>query len=122
MTAEQFHVEEVAPSYWRVTFTNGPLNLLDPDTVDQLAALVDRIEAAPGLTAVVFRSDNPNFFMAHWDFKADKARVAGMKSSSYSSATRERTSREHRRTCLGGFSGRNQTKEENAILGPPWHS
>jgi enoyl-CoA hydratase/carnithine racemase len=79
MTAEQFHVEEVGPSYWRVTFTNGLLNLLDPDTVDQLAALVDRIETAPELTAVVFRSDNPNFFMAHWDFMADKSKVAGMK-------------------------------------------
>ena len=29
-TAEQFHVDEVSPSYWRVTFDNGPVNLLDP--------------------------------------------------------------------------------------------
>ena len=34
------------PSYWRVTFTNGPVNLIDTDTIDQLAALVDHIEAA----------------------------------------------------------------------------
>ena len=40
----QFHVDEVSPSYWRVTFANGPVNLLDPDTIDQLGALVDRIE------------------------------------------------------------------------------
>ena len=79
MSGEQFRIEEVAASYWRVTFANGPLNLLDPDTVDQLSALVDRIEAAPELTVVVFRSDNPNFFMAHWDFMADKGRVAAMK-------------------------------------------
>jgi enoyl-CoA hydratase/carnithine racemase len=76
---EQFHVEEVSPSYWRVTFANGPVNLIDPDTVDQLAALVARIEAAPGLTAVVFRSDSPGYFMAHWDFLADQARVAAMR-------------------------------------------
>jgi hypothetical protein len=31
-TAEQFHVDQVSPSYWRVTFDNGPVNLLDPDT------------------------------------------------------------------------------------------
>ncbi|HEX9528951.1 MAG TPA: hypothetical protein VF951_15750 [Streptosporangiaceae bacterium] len=41
--------------------------------IDQLGALVDRIEAAPELTVVVFRSDNPGYFMAHWDFLADKA-------------------------------------------------
>ena len=78
-TSEQFHVEEVLPSYWRVTFTNGPVNLIDPDTIDQLAALIDRIEAAPELTVVVFRTDNPDYFMAHWDALADKARVAAMK-------------------------------------------
>uniref|UniRef100_A0AAU3HP94 Enoyl-CoA hydratase/isomerase family protein n=1 Tax=Streptomyces sp. NBC_01393 TaxID=2903851 RepID=A0AAU3HP94_9ACTN len=78
MTAEQFHVVEVSPSYWRVTFDNGPVNLLDPDTLDRLGALIERIETSPHLTVVVFRSDTPGYFMAHWDFKADNARVAGM--------------------------------------------
>jgi len=75
---EQFHVSEVSPSYWRMTFDNGPVNLLDPDTVGQLGALVERIENDPDLTVVVFRSDKPGYFMAHWDFLADAARVAGM--------------------------------------------
>ncbi|MEV0894926.1 enoyl-CoA hydratase/isomerase family protein [Promicromonospora sp. NPDC050262] len=78
MSTEQFHVDEVSPSYWRVTFDNGPVNLLDPDTVEQLAVLVDRIEAAPDLTVVVFRSDTPGYFMAHWDFLSDTSRVVGM--------------------------------------------
>jgi enoyl-CoA hydratase/carnithine racemase len=77
-TAEQFRVEEVFPSYWRVTFDNGLVNLLDPDTVDQLGALVTRIEDAPDLTVVVFRSEKPGYFMAHWDFLSDAARVAAM--------------------------------------------
>jgi hypothetical protein len=38
--AEQFHVDEVSPSYWRVTFDNGPVNLLDPYT---LGVLVGRV-------------------------------------------------------------------------------
>ncbi len=76
--SEQFRVEAASPSYWRVTFGNGPVNLLDPDTIDQLAVLLDRIEAEAALTVVVFRSDNPSYFMAHWDFLADKARVAAM--------------------------------------------
>lgn len=78
MATEQFHVDEVSPSYWRVTFDNGPVNLLDPDTLDQLGALVERIETDPRLTVVVFRSETPGYFMAHWDFKADNARVAAM--------------------------------------------
>ena len=32
----------------------------------------------PHLTVVVFRSDKPGYFMAHWDFLADNARVAQM--------------------------------------------
>ena len=31
-TAEHFHVDQVSPSYWQVTFDNGPVNLLDPET------------------------------------------------------------------------------------------
>src|ERR1700733_5745190 len=74
----QFMVEEVSPSYWRVTFENGPVNLVDAGSVEQLAHLVDRIEDSPALTVVVFDSANPEYFMAHWDLKADKARVAAM--------------------------------------------
>jgi enoyl-CoA hydratase/carnithine racemase len=76
--AQQFHVRVVSASYWRVTFDNGPVNLLDPDTVDQLGTLIGRIENDPALTVVVFDSDKPGYFMAHWDFLADNARVAGM--------------------------------------------
>ncbi len=75
---EQFHVDEVSSAYWRVTFSNGPINLIDPDTVDQLGALITRMETAPDLTVVVFRSANPDYFMAHWDVRADNARVGAM--------------------------------------------
>jgi enoyl-CoA hydratase/carnithine racemase len=78
-TAEQFHIAEVSPSYWRVTFDNGPVNLLDPDTIDQLGALIERIENDPELTVVVFRSDKPGYFMAHWDALSDNARIAAMR-------------------------------------------
>src|SRR5262245_33409636 len=77
--AEQFHVSRVSPAYWRVTFDNGPVNLLDPDTVEQLAELIAAIENDPDLTVVVFRSDKPGYFMAHWDFLSDAARVAAMR-------------------------------------------
>ncbi|MFC9112748.1 hypothetical protein ACFTWN_05355 [Streptomyces sp. NPDC057092] len=77
----QFDVREISPSYWRVTFSNGEINLIDPDTIEQLADLITRIERAPELTVVVFRSANPDFFMAHYDMPADRSRVAAMKSA-----------------------------------------
>lgn len=76
----QFLVDEVSPSYWNVVFRNGPINLLDADSIEQLADLVTRIEDAPALTVVVFGSSNPDYFMAHWDLRADRARVLSMPS------------------------------------------
>jgi enoyl-CoA hydratase/carnithine racemase len=78
LSQPQFSITEISDSYWRVTFANGPLNLLDADSIDELAALVGRLEKAPALTVVVFDSANPDYFMAHWDSTADKARVASM--------------------------------------------
>jgi len=78
MTKPQFSVVEKSPSYWTVTFENGPVNLLDADSIEELADLVTRIEQDPALTVVVFDSANPDYFMAHWDSTADKARVAAM--------------------------------------------
>lgn len=76
MTAHtQFQVQTVSPSYWKVTFDNGPINLIDPDTVDQLSELVGRIEADPELTVVVFHSANPDFFMAHFDLLSEIDRI-----------------------------------------------
>ena len=74
----QFTVMKLSESYWKVRFQNGPINLWDVDSLEELSRLLDTIEAAPSLTVVVFESGNPDFFIAHWDFLADKARVAGM--------------------------------------------
>ena len=74
----QFMVDEVSPSYWKVIFENGPVNLIDADSIEQLAHLVSRIEDSSAVTVVVFDSANPDYFMAHWDLKADGARVAAM--------------------------------------------
>jgi len=71
----QFQVHAVSPSYWKVTFENGPINLIDPDTIEQLADLVTRMEEDPDLTVVVFQSANPDFFMAHFDLLSEIERV-----------------------------------------------
>ncbi|WP_350276431.1 enoyl-CoA hydratase/isomerase family protein [Kribbella sp. HUAS MG21] len=79
MNALQFHVTEISDAYWKASFGNGPVNLIDLDTIEQLADLVNRIEDAPALTVVVFDSPNTDFFMAHWDITADRAGLAAMK-------------------------------------------
>ena len=48
------------------------------DLPPQYATLIERIDNDPDLTVVVFRSEKPGYFMAHWDFLADNARVLAM--------------------------------------------
>jgi len=74
----QFRLDEISPSYWKVTFQNGPVNLLDVDSIEQLGHLVAEIEESSAVTVVVFESANPDYFMAHWDVRADRNRVASM--------------------------------------------
>ncbi|MDV9170824.1 enoyl-CoA hydratase/isomerase family protein [Streptomyces sp. W16] len=74
----QFDVHVVSPSYWKVTFENAPMNLIDLDTIEQIADLVTRIEQDPDLNVVVFQSANPDFFMAHLDLLLDNKRAAAM--------------------------------------------
>ena len=61
-----------------MTFENGLVNLIDAGSIEQLARLVTRMEESPAVTVVVFDSANPEYFMAHWDLGADRARVAAI--------------------------------------------
>jgi enoyl-CoA hydratase/carnithine racemase len=71
----QFTIEERASGYWRIVFSNPPINLLNATTVVELAAIVGRIEEAPDLRVVVFASEHPDFYMARYDL-ADPNPVA----------------------------------------------
>src|SRR5271169_4201577 len=71
----QFTVAEPAPGYWRVLFSNPPLNLLNSTTVLEIAELVEAIETSANLKVVVFASDHSEFFMARYDL-ADRSPVA----------------------------------------------
>jgi enoyl-CoA hydratase/carnithine racemase len=64
---QQFKIEEPTPGYWRVVFSNPPLNLLNSTTVLEIDEVVRRLEEAPNLRVVVFASDHPDFFMARYD-------------------------------------------------------
>ncbi|MFD2614838.1 enoyl-CoA hydratase/isomerase family protein [Paenibacillus gansuensis] len=63
----QFTVNRKMPDYWRITFHNPPINLVDPDSIFELLTLMDQIETDPDLKVVVFDSADPEYFIAHYD-------------------------------------------------------
>ncbi|MFD1561715.1 enoyl-CoA hydratase/isomerase family protein [Paraburkholderia silviterrae] len=66
-TASQFKLTKVSPSYWRLTFDNPPINMIDPQSMLELQDLVTQFESDPELKVVVFDSADPEFFVAHFD-------------------------------------------------------
>lgn len=79
MTGSAAHVRiiEETPAYWRVVFDNPPLNLVDATMFEGLQGLLARMDASPNLRVVVFESDNPDFYLAHFDL-SDEARNVGL--------------------------------------------
>ncbi|RQH11440.1 enoyl-CoA hydratase/isomerase family protein [Bradyrhizobium sp. RP6] len=76
--SRQITIEKSLPGFWTATFNNPPINLIDPDTIGELQALVAALETDAHVKVVVFRSADPDFFLAHWDVLADKTKVAAM--------------------------------------------
>jgi enoyl-CoA hydratase/carnithine racemase len=63
----QFNVDRNYPDRWTITFSNPPINMFVPATIDELEALMTDIDENPSLKVVVFQSANPEFFCAHLD-------------------------------------------------------
>jgi enoyl-CoA hydratase/carnithine racemase len=76
--SKQIEIANAAPGYWRATFHNPPINLIDLDTIAELSHLVTRLEHDPEPKVIVFDSKDPEFFLAHYDVLTDKARTAAM--------------------------------------------
>ena len=79
MMTNQIRLDKRNPTYWTATFDHPPINLIDPDTIVELDALVNKLETEPDLRVVVFNSANPEFYLAHYDVLVDKAVTASMK-------------------------------------------
>jgi len=75
---KQIQLQRPAPGLWRATFDHPPINLIDPDTIGELAELIGALETDPEVRVIVFDSADPDFFLAHYDVLADKARTAAM--------------------------------------------
>ena len=66
-TEPAVRVIEETPAYWRVVFDNPPFNVMDDTIFDGLQSLLARMDASPNLRVVVFESENPEFYLAHFD-------------------------------------------------------
>ena len=76
----QFNTDRTHPGRWTVTFSNPPINMFVPTTIDELGALMAGVEADPSVKVVVFQSANPDFFVAHLDVAkaAERPEVLGL--------------------------------------------
>jgi enoyl-CoA hydratase/carnithine racemase len=74
----QITISKPSSGLWTANFNNPPINLIDPDTIGELQDLLAALESDAEVKVVVFRSADPDFFLAHWDVLADKAKVAAM--------------------------------------------
>src|SRR5260221_11346559 len=63
----QFSIARPAAGYLRATFSNPPINLVNPETILELQELVGLIESDKDLRVVVFDSAHPDFFFGRYD-------------------------------------------------------
>ena len=76
----QFNIDRTYPGLWTITFNSPPINIFVPETIVELGALITDIVADPTVKVVVFRSANPDFFIAHLDVAkaAERPEVLGL--------------------------------------------
>ena len=63
----QFTIKKFSDSYWRITFNNPPINLVNPETILEFQKIINMIEMDKVLQVVVFDSTNPDYFFARYD-------------------------------------------------------
>jgi enoyl-CoA hydratase/carnithine racemase len=69
----QFRLTEVSPHFWRVAFNNPPVNVIGPAMMKELKLLLTELETNQTVNTVVFESEDPDFFLAHYDLASDPA-------------------------------------------------
>lgn len=68
--ARQIVLTKHSPFFWRVTFSNAPLNIFGPETLPQLDAVITALENDDEVKVVVFDSAVDGFFLTHYNFLA----------------------------------------------------
>ncbi|HEY2641128.1 MAG TPA: hypothetical protein VGI66_14760, partial [Streptosporangiaceae bacterium] len=70
-TPSRFRLTRHSDTFWRVTFDNGPLNLIDGVMNLELHRLLDQVEQDGRVAVVLFDSANPDYFLAHYAVPTD---------------------------------------------------
>ncbi len=68
--AYQFLKINITGRLAEVTISNPPINIITPALYIELSALTQELKADRALTVVVFKSADPDFFLAHFDVSA----------------------------------------------------
>ena len=71
--ATQFALTAKSPTLWKVAFNNPPVNVIGPAMISELKQLLTELEANKTVNVVVFESQDPDFFLAHYDLAANPA-------------------------------------------------
>jgi enoyl-CoA hydratase/carnithine racemase len=74
----QIRVARLSSAYWRVTFDNPPLNVMGPQFVREMRAVISDVEADKEVKVLVFESAVEGFFLNHSDFNADMKDLTSM--------------------------------------------
>jgi enoyl-CoA hydratase/carnithine racemase len=80
-TPSRFLVIRHSDAFWRVTFDNGPLNLIDGAMNLELHQLLDQVEEDGRVAVVLFDSANPDYFLAHYAADADMSPLEALEPS-----------------------------------------
>ena len=65
-----FLTVEIASKVATVIIDNPPINIITLQLYAELIQLVEELQRDPDLSVVVFKSANPDFFLAHFDVEA----------------------------------------------------
>ena len=79
MTFTRFTLDNSAASLWRVTFNNPPINLIDYTMIRELSDLFAEIEKHKAPAVLVFDSEDPDYFLAHYDIAGDHSLMNSQK-------------------------------------------
>lgn len=66
-TTAPITITKVNPGYWRATFSSPPFNIQDNAWFSAFYSLISDLETDPDVKVVVFDSNVPDFYIAHFD-------------------------------------------------------
>jgi enoyl-CoA hydratase/carnithine racemase len=76
----QFTLTRTSPLLWRIAFNNPPVNAIGTAMISELKQLLTELEGNQTVNVVVFESEDPDFFLAHYDLAANHAATEALPS------------------------------------------